>query len=554
MLNTSPQLGSKIDGSVPPDRRALGIYYTPDRISAVLCEWAVRKASDRILEPSFGGCVFLVQAAAVLRVRGSHRPFSQLYGCDVDKSAFIHLQSAFPKRSFESRFIRGDFLSIEPGDRFVSGVDAVVGNPPYISNHNMAEAQRASARRSAAVGLLDVRGTASLWAHFLNHSLSFLHDAGRVAMVLPGTAFRTDYGKEILSQLCRRFSRVDIVQLQERVFAEQGVQDMPSILLCDGWNEARGRGTALVHSATTMEECARRILDLRHLKAQSEVENDARFDAAMSVFRRMGQYSLGDLATIRIGIVTGANHFFALRPADCSAFGLSKEMTLPFLSQISMTSSLDVTRRDVRSALYRNDRCLLLSPPEGVKSGSVQAYLRSFPESDRVKNRTFNKRQYWYRPICGEIPDAFLSYMNARFARVVLNSARIQSLNNIHRLYFRDRTTRLQFKLTALAIISTPGQLAAEMLGRSYSGGVLKLEPSDAARMPIPGYARGQAHEVERAWVRINRLLRGGAYDSAVAVADAIVAICSPSIRDDLEMSRDLLHKLRNERLSGRGA
>lgn len=553
MLKT-PQRDAEPESPLDHERRALGIYYTPDAVSAALCDWAVRAASDKVLEPSFGGCVFLVHAAAKLRECGASRPFAQLYGCDVDKRAFTHLENAFPKRGIDRRFIKGDFLSIAPSQAFASGMDAVVGNPPYVSNHNMTAAQRRSARRSADTGLLAVRATASLWAHFVNHSLKFLRDNGRVAMVLPGTAFRTDYGQKLLFQISRRFARVDVVQLQQRIFDTQGVREMPAILLCDGWNDGNDRNSALTHSTSTLEECSQLIRSLRDAKTGSKYVNDTRFDAAMSIFRKIGHHSLGDLASVKIGVVTGANHFFALRSSDCKELRIPSEFTTPFLSQVSMTPGLEVRRQDVSNAVRRNDRCLLLNPPERVAHRAIQAYLNSFPKKERDKNVTFKKRGCWFRPIEGEIPDAFLSYMNALGARLVVNSAGLQSLNNIHRLYFDSRIRQAQVRLAALMFLSTPGQLAAELLGRSYSGGVLKLEPSDAGRMPIPGCGREILRTLESGWLTANAFLRDGNYESAVAIADSVISKSCLDVARDFRTARELLAKVRSDRMAGRSS
>ena len=44
------------------DRRILGAYYTPERLSQLLTDWAIRHVDDTVLEPSFGGCGFLATA------------------------------------------------------------------------------------------------------------------------------------------------------------------------------------------------------------------------------------------------------------------------------------------------------------------------------------------------------------------------------------------------------------------------------------------------------------------------------------------------------------
>src|SRR6266853_202299 len=177
-------------------RRQFGIYYTPIQLTEAICGWAVRDANTRVLEPSFGGCMFLDSAARALRTHGAIRPFLQLYGCDIDVNAFEHLRRLFPDRKYAKRFHCGDFFALSPVSTGFPMVDAIVGNPPYVSNHTMTESQRGTARKATKNGFLSIPSTASLWAHFLNHSLQFLTVGGRLAMVLPGSAFKVSYGRE----------------------------------------------------------------------------------------------------------------------------------------------------------------------------------------------------------------------------------------------------------------------------------------------------------------------------------------------------------------------
>lgn len=301
-----------------------------------------------------------------------------------------------------------------------------------------------------------------------------------------------------------------------------------------------------------MEACAQRILELRHPKHSLGLAAESRFESAMALFRQIGHYGLGDLAIIRIGVVTGANRFFALRSTECDRIGLPGNATVPFFSHMSMTPALAVTGIDVRDAIRQDERCLLLDPPENIVNRALREYLSTFPDAEIRRNRTFQKRTLWYKPMEGDVPDAFLSYMNAQSARLVLNPAGLQSLNNIHRLYFRDHVTKLQRKLTALTLMSSIGQLAAELSGRVYGGGVLKLEPSDASRLPIPAYGRSQASTVERAWSEANQFMRRGAFEKAIVTADALIAACSSANKGNIATARDLLRALRNDRSASR--
>ena len=67
--------------------------------------------------------------------------------------------------------------------------------------------------------------------------------------------------------------------------------------------------------------------------------------------------------------------------------------------------------------------------------------------------------------------------------RLTANDARVVSTNTIHNVRLRDpRRTR---SLCAI-FYNTLTLLSAELGGRSYSGGILKLEPADAERLLVP--------------------------------------------------------------------
>jgi hypothetical protein len=74
----------------------------------------------------------------------------------------------------------------------------------------------------------------------------------------------------------------------------------------------------------------------------------------------------------------------------------------------------------------------------------------------------------------------------------------------------------------ALGLLSTLSLLSMELAGRSYGGGVLKLEPSELARvrLVLPDAGDGV---VAAAFAEADRRLRAGDFDGAVAVADELV-------------------------------
>jgi hypothetical protein len=137
--------------------------------------------------------------------------------------------------------------------------------------------------------------------------------------------------------------------------------------------------------------------------------------------------------------------------------------------------------------------------------------------------------------------------MNDLGPRLIKLSGGIVCTNTLHRVEFNRKTNASQKLSAYLTPISTFGQLAAERLGRAYSGGVLKFELADARRLPI---LVGIGEFTTQLLVDVDKLLRAGKVDEARAAVDMAFM---PSLfgrswkkqRDELETE---LTRLRNSR------
>ena len=99
-------------------------------------------------------------------------------------------------------------------------------------------------------------------------------------------------------------------------------------------------------------------------------------------------------------------------------------------------------------------------------------------------------RAPWWSIAPGARPDAFLGYLVSRRPAFRLNTHAAVSTNNVHQVFFHDGPVSLAHPLTHLSV---------ELLGRIYGGGVLKIEPGDAARIVVPRGRVAHAREIERA-------------------------------------------------------
>jgi adenine-specific DNA-methyltransferase len=188
-------------------RRALGIYYTPAALAEAISYWAVRTKNDTVLEPSFGGCGFLVAARGRLLALGVKRPGYQLAGCDIDQSAFSILYSIAGKQPSSARFLKRDFLSVEPNNFPIREFTCVLGNPPFVRHHEISKSVKRRIEKLASREEYPLPRTSGLWAHFVSHSQQFLAENGRLGLVLPGSFLFADYARSLRDSLRRRVWR-----------------------------------------------------------------------------------------------------------------------------------------------------------------------------------------------------------------------------------------------------------------------------------------------------------------------------------------------------------
>src|SRR6185436_4672279 len=102
-------------------KKRRGVFYTPESISDILCQWAVRTKGETVLEPSFGGCGFIQSLIKRFDHLRHPEPGEAIFGCDIDAKAFSHRKGISSKKQIAANFIKGDFLQLSISDFGVSG-------------------------------------------------------------------------------------------------------------------------------------------------------------------------------------------------------------------------------------------------------------------------------------------------------------------------------------------------------------------------------------------------------------------------------------------------
>src|SRR5437867_2465975 len=114
-------------------QKRLGAFYTPEPVARSLVRWALDGRRTPLLDPSFGGCVFLTTGLDELSRLGVRNAPALVFGIDIDpRTTRRHAEKLVGLGVPASNFIYRDFLDLTPESLNGSGAfGAVVGNPPY---------------------------------------------------------------------------------------------------------------------------------------------------------------------------------------------------------------------------------------------------------------------------------------------------------------------------------------------------------------------------------------------------------------------------------------
>lgn len=518
-------------------RKARGAFFTPPEITHYLAQWAVRDSADRVFEPSAGEAAFLVAAARRLTDLGAAAPL--LDGVEIHPASARAARKRVTAAGGTARIRTADFFAVDPQPSYT----AVIGNPPYIRYQDFRGQARAQSRRAALAAGVSLSGLASSWAAFTVHAALFLRPGGRLALVLPAELLSVNYAAPVRKFLFDRFATVELVMFDEQVFPEAEADVV--LLLADGFDGGPS-GHAVIHRARNAKSLTSELAQ-RHWAPRDPADKwVSGLVGAAPVEQLHTLHDTGSLTTLdqwgdtTLGMVTGNNGYFALSPDRVRELGLRPGDLVPLSPPGSAhLRGLTLTGAQLRR-LGEDGKSIHLFRPGGATSAAAQRYIEAGHAAGVHLAYKCRVRSPWFMVPLLAPAHLLLTCMNADTPRLITNRAAAHHLNSVHGVYLRDELTALGQDLLPLASLNSATVLHAEIVGRSYGGGILKLEPREADRWLVPSaeliVARaGQLRAARRA---VAGLLAKGRLLDAVQTIDGALGLEDV---DSIRAARDSL-------------
>lgn len=445
-----------------------GAYYTPDSVVHSLVRWATRRPSDRMLDPACGDGRFLMAHANSVGVEQDQNASALTHQCSP--GSVVH---------------QGDFFTWASRTR--QRFECAAGNPPFIRYQRFTGTVRNTALALCAQHGATFSALTSSWAPFLVATAILLKPGGRMAFVVPAEIGHAPYARAVLEFLAANFELVHVIAVQEKLFPE--LSEDCWLLFADGFGRETNHYlfSALKRfSFVPTPPPASVIVSLDEWRSWNYrlrpflMSPDAR-SAYQKGLHATQCIRLRDVASVGIGYVTGANDFFHLRPSQAAQQRIPLNLLRPAVRSGKSLRGRAITQSTVNAWCRHDEPVLLLDLGSSRElPASVWHYLDS-PEgkvartSYKCRNRT-----PWYRVPDVTVPEAFLSYMSGDGPSLVANRARCVGTNSVHMVRLTGSMSLNQLQRVWDSPLT---RLSCEIEGHALGGGMLKVEPGEAARI-----------------------------------------------------------------------
>jgi adenine-specific DNA-methyltransferase len=375
---------------VTSKQKRRGQTYTSEDVSSFLCQWAVQRPTNTVLEPSVGQGRFVFDTYERLLDLGASNDDArnQIYGTDIDATAVESLQASARKR-WGSEFAHVDTANIFEIE--FPDVDALVGNPPYVIRHRFENADEVIEQFSD----YDFSNQSDLYIYFLLQAAEFLSPGGRMAVIVSNSWMKRKYGEEFKQFLLNEFYVHGLVGFRERVFGDQ------------------------VNSVCILAE-------KRENTIQMPATNDVRFVQAESseVFNGSGEKSLDDLADAAVQSAQVPQQ--ALNPEEYWDLWLRAPDVFEAIKESDEFVSLSEFATPMIGVQTLAKEFYIFSEDDRTQSDVEDEFLRPIAYSSRdhqspvVRTEDCSYRVFWCPKIKDELTStAALQYIEAAENRTV---------------------------------------------------------------------------------------------------------------------------------------
>lgn len=498
------------DSKSGDERNRMGQFSTPYDLARRMVAGTIvhlpLNTEVSFLEPALGTGVFF----SALRSEKNDRTLTTAVGVEIDPS-----YAEIAKRLWNPLGLTvetGDFVRFaqDPANR--GRFNLLCTNPPYVRHHHLDAVDKVAMQELVfrSTGLA-VSGLAGLYVYFVLLADALLAEEGVATWLLPAEFLYVNYGKPLRDYLTRCVTLLGIHHFDPEDVQFDDALVSSCIITYRKHRPSQSVTVPFTSGAALDQPKQRRTVDTDTLRTMPKW-TISHWDAAASLPSE-DVVRLGQLFDVRRGIATGDNSFFILSSAIATEFCIPPQFLRPILPspRYLKTDVIEATAEGVPvlpEVRYLLD-CNL--PPDRVQHEypGLWAYLETGRERGVHEGYLCAGRDFWYRQERRDPSPFLVTYMGravegrANPIRFILNLSRAVATNVYLYLYpfpqlgltQHPDVARLREIFDALRAIPLLDMLRA---GRTYGGGLHKVEPKELTSITLPDFPAWATTSVSR--------------------------------------------------------
>lgn len=529
------------------ERKLRGGYYTPKEICDFLVDWAVSVKNAAVFEPSCGDGQFIQS------IVNKYDDTVSITGVELFAEEAKKARKKISSKS-KSKVVSSDVFSWYLKNRPDKKFDAVIGNPPFIRYQNFPEEHRSVAFKLMAEEGLSPNRLTNSWVPFVVLATKSLKPGGKLALVLPAEILQVTYARDLRKYLSSKYKNIEIITFKKLVSRE--IQQ--EIVLILGEREDQESSNISLVELSSFEDLkdVKNIFSApKHKILNHDNEKWTRFylspeelATVYEIEKSKDFTTLGQIADVDVGVVTGNNKFFIVNEQTALDYGIKADCA-QIIGRSNHLIGIRFLKSDYKNISKLGEKTLLFNPGKKPREALSTTSRKYIDYGEKNEANTGYKCQirmpYWWNVPSTLTPDAFMWRQIHNHPKIIANDTNATSTDTVHRVKIKSGIDPGQL---ACAFINSVTFAFAEIKGRSYGGGVLELEPTEAENLPLPNIINNVDLPIDR----IDKLLRDGNVNEALDIVDSIVLKDAGLSDSDIETFRNIWIRLRDRRV-GRG-
>ena len=462
-------------------RREMGQFATPQELSRQIVSETIpylEKGSRplRILETSMGLGSFVASSLMVMQKR-----VLEICGYELDEDFYSAAKKIWMGRPV--RPVYGDFTKATPA----SAYDVVFSNPPYVRHHALRPEEKVRLQNLVRDELgISISGLAGLYCHFMLLSYLWMAPGAVGAWLVPSEWMSVNYGSALREFLtCKvKLLRIHRFDVDDVRFSDARVSS------CVVWfrkSDADGGQVRFTFGSDIEKPETERFVSLSDLRSACKWPPRREREKAMS---RLGEYFV-----IRRGIATGDNGYFVLSEDEVKRLRIPRHFLKPMLPSPRYLT-VDRVTSDVQG-VPKNARRQFLFDCTGHAEEEFPDSVRSYLEKGARtagRRKLCASRSVWYEQEQRQPTQFLCSYMgrgdgSISPVRFILNDSKAIATNSFLMLYPKEELKDILVAARGGAeevwrILTSIPSDDIKACGRSYGGGLYKVEPKELANVP----------------------------------------------------------------------